>query len=232
MSTLNVILNGARGGQGTSTIASALAIYAAGHCTVQLVAIDASATAALLGVTDPGADEIPVTDRLMLTSTPSGEPDVRIVDAGSSTVTASRMGDVELHLVVLRGPCYVALRSLVRNDGRSPDGIVLLSEPGRSLTARDVHDVTGIPVVATVAVTPAVARTIDAGLLLARLHRLSDLAALRRYATMLLAPEALYGACSAVPAAPPAAVIDLNESCLASVSKIGTDLPVALCATG
>ena len=197
MQTLNVILNGARGGQGTSTIAAALALYAAGHATVQLVAIDPSATAALLGIPEPSDVEVAVTDRLTLTNAPGGEPDVRIVDAGTM-VTGCADGDI--HLVVLRGPCYVAVRSLVRSlvrsDGRPPDGIVLLSEPGRSLTARDVHDVTGIPVVATVAVTPAVARTIDAGLLIARLHRLSDLAALRRYATASCAPNP--------PTAPPA----------------------------
>ena len=90
---------------------------------------------------------------------------------------------------MLRGPCYLALRSLLRGQ-QSPDGIVLLAEPGRSLTARDVEDVTGVPVVARVAVSPTVARTIDAGLLVARLHRLRDLASLRIYATRLLCPDA------------------------------------------
>ena len=74
MPTLNVILNGARGGQGTSTTASALALYAAVHRRVQLVATDPSATAALLGVTDSGSDEIPVIARLTLTSTRAATP--------------------------------------------------------------------------------------------------------------------------------------------------------------
>ena len=107
MRTLNVILNGARGGQGTSTIAAALALYAAGYCTVQLVAIDPSGTAALLGIADPGDVEVAVTDRLTLTDAPGGEPDVRIVDAG--TVAGTRR-DGDIHLVVLRGPCFVPVR--------------------------------------------------------------------------------------------------------------------------
>ena len=78
MRTLNVILNGARGGQGTSTISAALALYAAGHADTQLVATDPSVTAALLGIPETAADdgEIAVTDRLTLTGTPSGDPQV------------------------------------------------------------------------------------------------------------------------------------------------------------
>lgn len=230
MSNLNVILNGARGGQGTSTIAAALALYAAGHARTQLVASDPSATAALLGIAEPADEETAVTDHLTLTRVPSGDPDVRIIDAGTTIPTCS---DDDVHLVVLRGPCYVALRSLDHNNGhRPPDGIVLLAEQGRSLTARDVSDVTGIPVVATVAVTPTVARAIDAGLLIARLHRLSDLAALRRYATRLFHSEPPHDPVSVLSSVVPAAVADLNESRSRTPVKIGTDLPVPLCGTG
>jgi hypothetical protein len=184
----------------------------------------------LLGLREPGEDEIAVTDRLTLTNTATGEPEIRIVDGGTR---ASVSGDEDrLDVVVLRGPCYVALRSLVCSGYRQPDGIVLLSEPGRSLTDRDVHDVTGIPVVATVAVTPAVARTIDAGLLIGRLHRLRDLAPLRRYTAGLLnfPPRRDPTSGLLAPALPPAA--DLNESPFRTPVNIGTDLPVALSATG
>ena len=90
------------------------------------------------------------------------------------------VGEGDIGLVVLRGPCYLAVRNIVRRvaggEGGRVEGIVLLTEPGRSLTARDVTDATGVAVVATVAVTAGVARTIDAGLLIARLRRLGDLA--------------------------------------------------------
>jgi hypothetical protein len=42
-------------------------------------------------------------------------------------------------------------------------GAVLVEESGRALGSRDVADVLGIPVLATVAVRSSVARVIDAG---------------------------------------------------------------------
>ena len=56
------------------------------------------------------------------------------------------------------------------------------------MTATDVEDVTGVPVFATVDVSPIVARTIDAGLLVARLHHLDEFNALRRWTTRQLNP--------------------------------------------
>ena len=47
--------------------------------------------------------------------------------------------------------------------GPTPDGIILMRELGRRLTVRDVADITGVPVIAKIPVTAAVARTIDAG---------------------------------------------------------------------
>jgi hypothetical protein len=45
---------------------------------------------------------------------------------------------------------------------------VLIDEPGRALRARDIECGLGAPVVATVLLDPAIARAVDAGLLLAR----------------------------------------------------------------
>jgi hypothetical protein len=50
-----------------------------------------------------------------------------------------------------------------------PTGIVLVTEPGRALGARDVERAIGAPVVAEVPYDPAVARAVDAGLLATRL---------------------------------------------------------------
>ena len=70
--------------------------------------------------------------------------------------------------------CYLSMRRAVASPTR-PDGIILVTEPGRSLRATDVARVVGVPVVATVDHDPAIARAIDAGLLAARIP-----AALRR----------------------------------------------------
>ena len=67
--------------------------------------------------------------------------------------------------------CYLALRRAVALEAR-PSGVVLIEEPGRALRARDVEAAIDAPVVATLALDPAVARAVDAGLLAARLPRL------------------------------------------------------------
>jgi hypothetical protein len=101
---------------------------------------------------------------------------VSIVDLGRlNQVNDAEAQDQEADVVrwlVVRGPCYLSLRAAVEYRWE-PDGVILLAEPGRALSAADVADVLGAPVVAQVPVEPAVARVIDAGLLLARLHRLS-----------------------------------------------------------
>jgi hypothetical protein len=72
-------------------------------------------------------------------------------------------------LLVTR-PCYLSLRRIVAAP-LQPTGIVLVVEPGRALDRVDVEQVVGVPVVAEVLVEPAVARVVDAGLLVGRLPR-------------------------------------------------------------
>ena len=88
---------------------------------------------------------------------------------------------------VLRGPCYLGVRELVVRTWQ-PSGIILLSEDGRSLTQHDVEDVLGLPVVARILHTARVARTIDAGLLASRLHRLSEFRELSVLARRIFLP--------------------------------------------
>jgi MinD superfamily P-loop ATPase len=92
-----------------------------------------------------------------------------VVDAGVGVPPAPLLELAEQSLLVTR-PCYLALRRAVSMDMR-PTGIVLVQEPGRSLTARDVERALGAPVVAEVPYDPAVARAVDAGLLASRLPR-------------------------------------------------------------
>jgi hypothetical protein len=72
-------------------------------------------------------------------------------------------------LLVIR-PCYLALRRAMQAPLR-PSGVVVIHEPGRSLSADDVRQVVPAPVVAEVALDPAVARAVDAGMLAGRLPR-------------------------------------------------------------
>ncbi len=95
--------------------------------------------------------------------------DTVVVDAGTGDPHPALLDVASEALLVIR-PCYLALRRATVAATR-PTGIVLVSEPGRALRPTDVEHALGAPVVATVAVEPAVARAVDAGLLAARLPR-------------------------------------------------------------
>jgi hypothetical protein len=72
-------------------------------------------------------------------------------------------------VVVVRG-CYLALRRAVNHPAiRDTEGAIFVDEHGRSLGARDVEDVLGIPVLATITTRTSTARAVDAGILPARL---------------------------------------------------------------
>jgi hypothetical protein len=72
--------------------------------------------------------------------------------------------------VLVTRPCFLGLRRALGAPLR-PSEVVLVTEPGRSLGRHDVEDCVGAPVVAEVALDPAVARAVDAGLLAVRLPR-------------------------------------------------------------
>jgi hypothetical protein len=86
------------------------------------------------------------------------EPD-RMVPAARAT-----------HSLLVTRACYLALRRAAEPPLR-PSGVVLVTEPGRALDRDDVEQVVGAPVRAEVALDPAVARAVDAGLLASRLPR-------------------------------------------------------------
>jgi hypothetical protein len=171
-------------------VAAAVAVFAAGHRPARLVSHDRDGVAGLLGLPAPApgdASPLRVAERLVLGA--DAVEGVFTVLAAGRVWPLPDAGREGLRLVVLRGPCYLAVRTLVASPGPRPDGMVLLREGGRSLTARDVSDVTGVPVIAEVDVTGSVARVIDAGLLVARLHRLHEFASLCQWTTRRLAPR-------------------------------------------
>jgi hypothetical protein len=113
----------------------------------------------------------------------ASDPRHVVVDCGRLDPATGAVNEVDGHrevvqvmaasagqsLLVTRS-CYLALRRFLALPVR-PSGVVLLKEPGRSLTSYDVEDVVGSPVVAEVSVDPAVARAVDSGLLSQRVPR-------------------------------------------------------------
>lgn len=74
------------------------------------------------------------------------------------------------HSLLVTRPCYLSLRRAV-SAPITPSAVVVVDEPGRALGAADVRAILGVPLAAAVAVDPAVARAVDAGLLASRLPR-------------------------------------------------------------
>lgn len=93
-----------------------------------------------------------------------------VADCGRADfgAAAALVAESDRSLLVMR-PCYLALRRAVRAP--RPSGVVLVCEPDRALGVADVEDVLGVPVVAEIPWDPAVARAVDAGLLVTRLPR-------------------------------------------------------------
>ncbi len=89
-----------------------------------------------------------------------------LVDAGTRPPPPALLAACDRAWLVTR-PCYLALRAAASSPVR-PTGVVLVDEPGRALRPVDVEAAIGAPVVATVLLDPAVARAVDAGLLVGR----------------------------------------------------------------
>ena len=94
-----------------------------------------------------------------------------VADCGSAASGAALAvaAAAEVSLLVLR-PCYLALRRALAAPIR-PSAVVLVNEPGRALTRRDIEEVLGVPVRAEIDYDPAIARAVDAGLLAGRVPR-------------------------------------------------------------
>ena len=189
----------AKGGSGTTVIAAALALVLSQRNATTVVDLAGDLPAALgiaepggPGVrewmasptADPPALErlhVAVSDSLQLLPRGSAQPVVErwadlaaalaqrttVIDAGTGIPPAALLAAATHNLLVTR-PCYLALR-LAAASSVQPSGIVLIGEPGRALTARDIERAVGAPVVAELHYDPAVARAVDAGLLAARL---------------------------------------------------------------
>lgn len=101
----------------------------------------------------------------------TADPRPIVADCGADPLGATRtVAAGATRSILVTRPCFLSLRRALAAAIR-PSEVVLLTEPGRSLTRLDVEDCLGAPVVAEVAVDPAVARAVDAGLLASRLPR-------------------------------------------------------------
>ncbi len=87
-----------------------------------------------------------------------------VIDAGTTRLATDFVERCPSRWLVTRA-CYLSLRRAGRL-AVAPTGIVVIEEPGRSLSHRDIEASVRAPIVATLAWDQRVARSIDAGLLL------------------------------------------------------------------
>lgn len=169
-----VTFAGAKGGVGTTTVAAlhALAMNRQGH-TVRITStttVGVEDLAAILGVPTPGpGDRVQVLPGLTLGDKPCPDS-YNVVDAGTDLFSSH--DDGPLYAVVRND--YLSLRRALAAVAETT-GIVLVVEPNRSLTQRDVVDVLGLPLSAEVKLDATIARAVDAGLLATARHLRLDL---------------------------------------------------------
>lgn len=183
------VLSSPKPGSGTSTTAALLALAASNDTPTTLVDLCGDQPALLNCPVIDG--DIHIDDRLTLHNATDAALDQQlaviqaidpgrhiVIDAGPTTHPIFEVLPARtVHYWVVR-QCYLALRRAITRSER-PDGVFMLAEPGRSLTANDISCALGVPVVATLDVHPDIARLVDAGLLSGRpprhaLRRLTD----------------------------------------------------------
>ena len=178
-----ITVTGAKGGQGTTTIAAAIALRSAN--THRTLLIDTTGDAlAVLGHPTTTARPLPdaVENRVSVLDTLDVVTVTSPVDAGTVTRlaaggwqvvvdTGTTWPDLDTMRVLVLRNCYLALRRAVTV---TPDRLVAVLEPHRALTAADITVACPRIPLTTMPADPAVARTVDAGLLTHRLpHRLT-----------------------------------------------------------
>ncbi len=138
---------------------------------LERLAVDVGRNVALLPAGAPGFDDVlPEAGAALAVALDDGAR-VTVCDAGRldhpALVAFAEVADV--NIVVVRG-CYLALRRAVHHGAiELASGAVLVDEHGRSLGSRDVEDVLGVPVVATIEARTSTARAVDAGTLATRM---------------------------------------------------------------
>lgn len=183
-----IVFVGARGGQGTSTVAAVAAIHGARQAPTSLLCADPLATAALLGAPPalPG-EYAQIAPGLTLSGLDGPRAALTIIDAGP--VSTARVVPAGAHTIaVVRGPCYLALHTLVAQTDVQVHGVVVVAEAGRSLSELDVAEIIGVPVLGSVPVRPGIARMVDAGVLLSSAESRPELTPLRTLVDQL-APD-------------------------------------------
>ena len=170
------VLSSPKSGSGVSTTAALLALAVRHDTPTHLVDLCGDQLALFGLVPRPGAT-IEVAKHLTIRDLTHSSVDDqaatidRLAQLGEHVIIDAGTPDHSIHDRLPVGtvrrwvvrPCYLALRRVADYSVR-PDEVIVLTEPGRSLTARDIAAITGAPVTATLDIDRHIARTTDSGL--------------------------------------------------------------------
>ena len=194
-----ITVHGAKGGQGTTTVAAVLAILHA-HAGHRTLLVDTAGDPAILATNEPDRPGLAeylnpahrlaiehvttnVTERLDLIARGDGTIEFDTYTYGLLTGGLDHYDTVIIdtathapawdrhadHDILVTRPCYLALRRAVTQP--RPAHLAVVTEPGRALNTADIEAALGIPVTVTIALDSDIARCIDAGLLNTRIPR-------------------------------------------------------------
>lgn len=157
-----------KGGQGTTSVAAVFATqcWQNAGSDAQVLLLTDSDGFAVCGTTEPPVGETHEVFPGFRVGHLIGGLDSRLVDTATVVVIDQPTRDIrcDARFLVTRA-CYLALKNAVMRDLRGVIGFVLIQEPDRVLTARDIEHALGLDCVATIPLDPAIARRNDAGLL-------------------------------------------------------------------
>jgi MinD-like ATPase involved in chromosome partitioning or flagellar assembly len=123
-----------------------------------------------LSVLPRGSGSLPVDRAAVLASLLDRGPRPVVADCGRADEGAALIAAGARRSILVTRPCYMALRRAMASPLR-PSEVVVVREPGRSLSRHDIETAARAPVRTEIETDPAVARAVDAGLLAARLPR-------------------------------------------------------------
>ena len=183
----NINFFGAKGGVGTTTVAAAVALgLGRDGLPVSLgrygavVDDDLSAVCGLGTTGKPGQEITPNVYLHNEVNLYLSTPPVRafVTDYGTDLSKVPYLPTNDNYNVLVVRNEYLGLRRAIHSEHRKEqdgstrlrfDGFVLVEEEGRALGLREVRDVLGLPHLATIPVTPTIARAVDAGVFVYRL---------------------------------------------------------------
>jgi hypothetical protein len=172
-----------KGGQGCTTVAAMYALHLSDRYSVGIVAHDVGDMASTLGLPadaiydSPAGSAFPVNgENVNLLNRPQFSPfmgdafgQVIVVDCGLDDPMIEPTP--ALTFMVVRSS-FLALRRALR-AGYEVDGVILLHEPGHSLTKGDVELALSRPIVAEMDIDAEITSVVDAGLLPFRTPRVA-----------------------------------------------------------